>query len=376
MKAVFLIRSLDYGGAQRQLVTLVKELHHRGHRVVVAVYYANGPLERELHAAGVPVKVFGKRGRWDLWPFLLDLVRFIRQERPQIVHAYLANDIVALLKPLFPGKVVWGVRGSKDESDRSDWLQRRLAWMMPKLAHLPDLIICNSYAGLNDAAAEGFPRHTMVVIPNGIDTDRFRPDPVARQAERGRLGVGEHERLVGLVGRLDPMKDHPTFLKAVAPLARQRSETRFICVGTGPNEYAQTLRDLATDLGLSGRLTWDGTRDDMPSLYNALDVAVLASSQGEGFSNAVGEAMATGVPCVVTDVGDSASIVGSLGEVVPARDAAALEAAICRVLDKVIAGEVDRSAIRNRIVAEFSVPSLLARTEQTLQALTGQTAPC
>lgn len=375
MKLVILTRDLEYGGAQRQLVALSRGLRRRGHDVGVAVLYANGPLEQDLHAAGVAVKVFNKQGRWDLWPVLFDLARFVRQEQPQVLHGYIANELVAFLKPLCRGKVVWGVRGSKEESERSDWLVHSLNWFGPMLSRLPDLIICNSHAGFADAAAHGYPEHKMAVIPNGIDTERFCPNPVARQEARVRFEVGEHEQLVGLVGRLDPMKDYPTFLRAAAMAARQGAQVRFICVGTGPDEYARRLRELACELGLSQRLIWAGPRSDMPAIYNALDVAVLASAYGEGFPNVVGEAMATGVPCVVTDVGDSASIVADLGEVVPPRNPVALSHAIGRLLDGSGKG-CDRDAIRGHIVANYSVPRLLDRTERLLLAQIGGVTPC
>ena len=152
----------------------------------------------------------------------------------------------------------------------------------------------------------------MAVIPNGIDTSRFREMPGSGARLRALWGVRDDQILIGLVGRLDYMKDHPTFLRAAAKLTHHNDSVRFVCVGGGPISYAAQLKDLSSELGLHDRIVWAGDQDDMPSVYSALDLLV-SSSSGEGFSNVIGEAMACGVPCVVTDVGDSALIVGETG---------------------------------------------------------------
>src|SRR5262249_3041913 len=164
-------------------------------------------------------------------------------------------------------------------------------------------------------------------VPHGLAAERFRPDASARASVRARLGVTEEDLLVGRVGRLDAQKDYPTFLRAAAEIARARSDTCFICVGTGPSGTERRLRDLGDELGLGDRLIWARPRDDMPAIYNALDVMVSSSAYGEGLPNVVAEAMACGVPCVVTDSGDSGWVVGDLGRVVPPSNVEALASA-------------------------------------------------
>lgn len=377
MRLVILNRSLNYGGAERQLVALARGLHRRGHRVVVAVFYAGGPLESDLHEAGVPVEILDKRGRWDVVGFLLRLGGFLRRERPDVLHGALPlpNVLAVLLRPLFGGKVVWAVAGADLDPTRYDWLFRVVDRTERRLSRFADLIVSNSEAGRDDAVADGFPAERVAVIPNGIDTDRFRPDPAARRRVRAELGVAEGEALVGVVGRLDPQKDHPTFLRAAARLAAEREAARFVCVGTGPDGYAAELRALADDLGVTPRLTWAGARADMPAVFNALDVAVLPSAYGEGIANVLGEAMACGVPCVATDVGDSAWVVGDPGAVVPPRDPDALAAGIGRVLDRVRDGEVDPEGVRGRVVEHLSLERFLDRTEQALRSLIDEPTP-
>ena len=239
------------------------------------------------------------------------------------------------------------------------------------MSGLPDLVISNSRSGLDHARSHGFPEDRSIVIPNGIDTDQFRPEPEARRRLRAELGVADCESLIGLVGRLDPMKDHPSFLRAAARSAQARGDVRFVCVGPGGTSVVHGLRSLADELGLGERVVWAGPRSDMPCVYNALDLTVSSSAYGEGFPNVLGEAMACGTPCVATDVGDSPWVIGDCGEIVAVRDPIALAAGISRMLDRIAAGNITPEQIRGRVVAHFSRRVLLDNTEAALAGLWG-----
>jgi glycosyltransferase involved in cell wall biosynthesis len=369
-KLLFLARALDFGGAERQLATLASRLHRAGHDVRIAVFYAGGGLEAETRAAGVPIVDLSKGGRWDLLPFLWRLIRLLRAERPAILHGYLTvpNLLAVLLKPCMPGaKVVMGVRASNMELDRYDWLSRLTARVERGVSRGADLIIVNSRAGRDHLLAQGFAPSQLYVVPNGIDTERFRPDPAARLCQRAAWGIGEEERLIGLVARWDPMKDHPNFLRAAARILADHPAARFVCMGGGDPDYRSRLETLAETLGLAGKIAWREPQADLNPVYAALDLLVSASRYGEGFSNVIGEAMATGVPCVVTDVGDSAWIVGETGRVAPPGDAAALAAAVDELL-RLPAETLATLSLRARarMVDHFSVEAL---TKNTLAAL-------
>ena len=366
LKILFLIRSLEIGGAERQLIILAKGLRQQGHEVSVAVFYANGPLEKELHETSIPVFALHKSGRWDVLPFFMRLVRVVWKLKPRVIYGFLGtpNILSAFLKPIFPKiRMVWGVRASNMDLDRYDWLSRASYRVECWLSRFADLIICNSRAGLEYAAAHGFPREKMTVITNGIDTERFKPDAAARARVREEWGVAENEILIGLVARLDPMKDHSTFLRAAAMLAREKPHIRFVCVGDGPESYRAELHRLATELGLDGKLIWAGARRDMPAVFNTLDIA-SSSSYGEGFSNAIAEAMACGVPCVVTDVGDSASIVSGTGCVVPPAMPDALCEGFRLMLERL--EPYLRDAARASIVNRFTSNVLVTDTVEVL----------
>ena len=368
MKIVLFCRALTVGGVERQIVNLAKALRRRAVDVCVAVFYT-GVLDAELQAANIPLIHLQKRGRWDLLPFAIRSLRALRAMRPDVIYGFLStpNMLTTLFKPFLPrARVVWGLRSAHVDVDRYDWLFRFTYRCEARLARCADLIICNSSAGLEHAVSRGFPRQRMIVVPNGIDTERFKPDPAERARVRHEWQIGERELLVGLVARLDAMKDHPTFLHAAALLMAQRPDVRFVCVGGGGLQYAAELKQLAATLGLTRALIWAGERSDMSAIFNALDVAV-SSSSGEGFSNTIAEAMACAVPCVVTDVGDSALIVGSSGEVVPPRSAEALCSGLSKLLERT--GSELRQRARDRIVERFADDALGAATLNAIGVL-------
>ena len=372
MRLLFLIRALDYGGAERQAVTLAKALKARNHTVAVALFYPGGPLTHTLETEQIPVLSLDKKGRWETVGFMWRLLRLVKEYRPDIIHSYLsvANILTILIKPLLPGvKLVWGVRASDMDLSRYHWLYT-LSWRAEcRLSRFADRIIVNSRAGRNFAQTHGFPEANMVVVPNGIDTDQFKPDKHARTRQRRAWGIDDDEPLIGLVARLDPMKGHPVFLAAAARLAEAHRAARFVCVGDGPAAYRDELKTLAHALGLDDRLIWAGASSDMVAVYNALDISTSSSGFGEGFSNTIGEAMACEVPCVVTDVGDSAWIVEERRCVVAAGDSEALCSAWLELLsDPERCAALGRAA-RLRIEKHFSVRQLTERTEQLLLTL-------
>ena len=367
MRILFLLRSLDYGGAERQLSLLAPGLARRGHEVGVAVFYAGGPLGRPLEDAGVRVVDLEKRGRWSMGRFVPRLIRLVRGFAPEILHGYLPvpNILCAVLKPLLPrsARVVFGIRASNMDLSRYDRLSALSYRLETVMARLADLVICNSAAGLATAVDRGIPEARCRVIPNGVDTGHFRPDPDARRELRAEWRIDEGERLVGLVGRLDPMKGHEMFLEAAARLAGRRGDVRFLCVGGGPGDLRRALEARAARSGIGGRVIRAEARDAVARVYNALDLLVSASIYGEGFPNVLAEAMACGTPVVATDVGDSAKVVGDPGRIVPPSDPETLALAMQAALDDPPEGR------RRHIENLFGSGTMVETTERVLGAL-------
>ena len=373
VRLILLGRSLELGGAERQMALLAAGLRQRGHQVTVACFYPRGPLVAELRAAGVEPVGLDKRGRWDLPGPGLALVRLARRHRAQVIYSFLdtPNLLAALVKPLLPGvRLAWGVRASDMDLGRYDWFAALMARLPRLLAGRADLIIANSRAGAAVAGRRGLPAGRLRVIPNGIDTQRFAPDPAAGLALRRQWGVGPEQTLVGLVGRVDPMKDHATFLRAAALMRARRPGLRLVCVGDGPAHQRAALAAQARDLGLEPALVWAGARGDMPAVMNALDLLALSSAFGEGFPNVVGEAMACAVPVVVTRVGDAAWVAGRPELAVAPGDPPALAAAALAVLDLPPGRrrELGRE-LRRRVEERFSLAAMVEASQAALADL-------
>jgi glycosyltransferase involved in cell wall biosynthesis len=378
MKVLILIRDLEAGGAQRQTVLLSRALAAQGVNVVVATFYPVGRLGEELEGVrNIRLVFLGKRGRWDVARFGRRLLSTVREAAPDVVIGYMqVANFLSLLAGRWAGcRVVWNVRCTNVPVGYYGLPAMAALWLEKVFSRLAEAIIVNSEAGRAYFASRGFFSKRLFVIRNGIDTERFFRTPDGRAAVRRELGVVEAEPLVGLVARLDPMKDHESFLQAAAAIAADRPEIRFLCVGGGDDARSARLRRLAGDLGLGRKVFWIGDRRDMSAVYCALDVLVLASAFGEGVPNVVGEAMACEVPCVVTDVGDSARLVGDTGLVVPVRDPVLLAGAIAEALAWGEAGraEAGRRA-RKRIEEEFSVARLVRETMAVLDKVIGEPA--
>jgi glycosyltransferase involved in cell wall biosynthesis len=370
IRVFFLIRSLEIGGAERQLVEIVRGLDKKEFDVTVATFYDGGAFDPEMRAVqGVRLVGLHKRGRWDVFPFLRRLWAAVRNWRPDVVFGDMspANEIGWAMGRMAGAKVVWAVQSSYMKFSDYDWLVAFLHRLGALLSPRADLIIANSDAGRRHHQESGYSTDRMVVIHNGIDTAAYRPDGEARARVRAEWNIEPEQKLIGLVARIDPIKDHPTFLRAAAILSSLRRDPRFVCVGDGPTDYARELRRTAASLGVE--VLWAGARRDMRAVYSALDVA-CCSSYGEGFPNAVAEAMSCGVPCVATDVGDLALLVGTTGVIVPPTDPVALAAGMQELLGRIEAdADGCRRSARERIVSEFGVDRLAKETATALASL-------
>ena len=370
-RVCFLIRSLEAGGAERQLVDLVRALDSTRFQITILTFYPGGALEDELAGSKVELVSLNKRGRWEVGGFLRRAYAAMVSRRPDIVHGYLgvANEIAWLLGRACGAHVVWGVRSSSLDLTQYDWTFRASFAAGMLLSRFVDLIIYNSHAGALVHWRYGYKPRREVVISNGVDVARFRRDESGRVRLRAHWGIAPEEWLVGIVGRIDPIKGYEVFLAAASILHDDEGRWRFVCVGGGDSAYARGIRDSSAARRLGRALVWAGARSDMSAVYSAMDCIVLSSS-GEGLPNALAEAMSCEVGCVTTDVGDAARLVGDTGFVVPVGDARRIADA-CRMLRAENAEDRSRRvrAARARVAAEYSLAKLAFRTAEELEAL-------
>ncbi len=319
----FLIRSLHIGGAERQLVNLIKSLDYESFKIYVAYFYDGGALEVDLkNYSNVYIINLNKKGRWDLFGFILRLVKILNRIKPDVLYTWLNGpNILGLICGKISGVpyIIWGIRYSNIDLKIYGLFAQFTYWLQIKLSRFIDRIIVNSFAGATYHKTRGFPGEKIQVIQNGIDTSYFKPMPDERKKVRKELGIEKNEVAIGIVGRLDPVKDHQTFFQAAYRFCEKYSGCKFICIGSGNKEYKDKLFQLVNNLKLNDKLIWLENRDDMPSIYNALDI-LTSTSLSEGFSNVIAEAMACQVLCVATDVGDSRVILGNSGYIIPKQD--------------------------------------------------------
>jgi glycosyltransferase involved in cell wall biosynthesis len=378
IRVAFILRAPEIGGAERQLVELVRGLDPEQFKITVIAFYPGGALRPELEAIpGVTVRDVGKTSRWDVVQFLHRMRRAVRDAQADIVYGCLgvANESALLVARLEGARVIWSLGAAYMDLSLYDWTARPLFAMGKHLSRFPDRIVINSHAGRDYHRQRGYDVSRMDVIPNGFDTATFARRPEAGAAIRRELGIGADEIVIGMAARLDPIKNHPLFVDAAATLAQRDPRLRFVCVGGANPALRETLEARARERGLGSRMIWTGSRTDMAAVYNAFDVHCLCSF-GEGLPNAVGESMACEVPNVSTDVGDAARLMGDTGEVVPSDNRDALTRALETMVAMPAEARRARGArARQRIIEEYGAGLLASRTADLMLQLSRNGRP-
>jgi len=368
LRIVHLITSLNVGGGQMDLYKAVTRFDPAKITSTVISLLSPGKIGALLGEKGIPVLSLGMRNGRPNPMGLWRLNRLLRQIRPHILQTYLYHaDLLGYLAGKWANVplILWNLKQS-----RMDFSQYRLAtgvtvWLCARLSRGVKKILVNSFAGLKVHALLGYDAERMVMAPNGFDLTRFRPHPASYREVREYLGISLEARLVGMLARFDPQKDHENFLNAAHLVMASHPETYFLMAGNGVSldnpPFAELLQ--ATRVAPE-RLFLLGERADMPRLLASLDVFVSSSAFGEGTPNVIGEAMACGLPCVVTDVGDSALIVGETGLVVQPGEPEELARAMGEALAWPAAERARRgAAARARIQQKFDINQITAELE-------------
>lgn len=365
LRVLHIITGLGQGGAESVLFRLATYPEANVEHVVVSLT-DEGIYGERLRAAGVAVHVLGmKRGRVSLGGFLA-LRALIAAERPDAVQTWMYHaDLIGGLAARLAGvrAIAWGIRNSGEHLERSSRSARMVLRACALLSgRIPKAIVCAAQKSAERHADKGYDRARMVVIANGYDLSRYAPNAEARSRVRAQWGVPQDVPAIGCVARWDPLKDHANLLRAIAALVRDGRDAGLRCVliGRGMETDNAELGALVDKLGLRDRLVLAGPSDDVPAAMNGLDLHVL-SSCAEGFPNVVAEAMACGVYCVVTDVGDAAYIVGDAGVVVPPEQPEALARGIETALREVAARGRERAgeAGRARVLENFDIARMV-----------------
>ena len=379
-KILHIITTLDVGGAELMLLRLLSLMDNEKFTNEVVTLSDFGPVGKKIKKMGIPVSALNIKSTLSgIFAVIILWYRLIKS-RPDILQTWLYHsDLIGFIigKLAFVKNICWNIRGGKRDFSSYGFSTNLSLNLCKLLSPLPDAVIVNSKAGKKFHSEIGYKPKKWIVIQNGIDIERFMPDSNAKlklmieleneskdnrhiNEEQKKVKISEKSFLVGLVARYAPIKDHFTFIKGASLILDRRRDVRFILVGKNvtwdnisivgqiPDKYHEFFFLM-------------GERSDVHKIMAALDIATLVSL-GEGFPNVICEAMASGVPCVVTDVGDSAEIVGDTGEIIPVKNPEALSNAIEKLLDLPpdemrMLGERARS----RIEENYSIDKILSK---------------
>ncbi|MCH2244477.1 MAG: glycosyltransferase [Crocosphaera sp.] len=373
MKLLFIITGLSTGGAEMMLYKLLDRINREQFDpfVISLTYEGESQISQRISDLDIPIYLLNINSKQEILQAIWRLINLVRKIQPDIIqgwmyHANLAAQFASLLT-FQSVPTVWNIRHSVYSLKYEKSTTATIIKLLAKMSSFPKNIIYVSHISAKQHEKLGYQDSKSVVIPNGFDTEVFTPSINARNGLRRELGLTENAIVIGLIARYHPMKDHDNFLSAATLLLKKFPDIHFVLVGTGVQKENSGIVSLLSDF----KLTHDphfhflGERQDISKITAGFDIASLVSAWGEGFPNVVGEAMSCGVPCVVTDVGDSAWIVGETGKVVPPKDPEKLAQVWQEMIEL---GQEKRNQLgtlaRQRIIENFSLDAIVEQYEE------------
>ncbi len=374
IRVLKVLPTLHCGGTENQVTTLSRALADDGFDLEVACMHRVGPLVTALTDRDVPLR------EYPISSFLspraigqqVRLARHIVSRRLHIVHAYSFYGNVFAIPPAAAAGVPVIIASVRD---RGVYLTPRQTRAQKYVCHLADRILVNAEAVKGWLLEQGYPLNKIVVIHNGVDVNRFDTPPDSHRV-REQLGLTRDEPMVTVVSRLTPLKGLEQFIDAASLLASWFPTVRFLIAGEASadhGDYVTTLKQSAEQMGVGRRVLFIGHRVDVPAVLGSAAVSVMPSLN-EALSNALLESMAAGAPIVATRVGGTPEAIahGHTGLLVPAGDPRALSQAIARLLNEpALAATLGRAA-RQSAESNFSLPRMVAATEQLYRDLLAQ----
>lgn len=363
-KICHVIVDLDVGGAETMLKRLIDADPNAASTSVVISLTSLGVFGKSFRSRGVPVHFLGMASSWDFPRALLRLMQLFRLYRPSVIQTWMYHaDLLGGLAARLAGcsNVIWGIR--RTSLTVSDPMQTIFVMKVCALLSrwVPKKIICVAEAARLAHIGAGYDGSRMIVIPNGFDFRSFDISQNERCAMRNSFNLAADDLVVGCVGRFHEDKGQHNFVQAAAILVRSHPRVKFLLVGRDCDWSNDLLVDWVREAGLLDRFILFGERSDVPACLSAMDVFCMPSNT-EGFPNGLGEAMAMGLPCVATQVGDTAVLGGNSVKIVPPRDKEALARGLLELISMPaeLRIEMGRRA-KARVMEDFSLDKALAR---------------
>lgn len=367
IKIIHVITGLDTGGAEMMLYKLLSKMNRDEFDAQVISLTDIGPVGKKIQGLGLTVRALGMNRPILRFLALFRLSFWVKQSSPCLIQSWMyhADFMAGIIAKLTHTPVIWGIHHTNLDPALN---KQTTIWVAKLCSHLsgfiPTKIVCCSEASKRIHQQLGYNAPKMRVIPNGFDLEQYQPNRQAYSDVRKMLNLEDSCFLIGLVARFDPQKDHHNFIKAAGILHKRHPQVHFLLCGSGVDGTNTELMEWIKAAEIETNVHLLGRRDDVAALNAALDIATT-SSRGEGFPNVIGEAMACGVPCVVTDVGDSALLVGDTGLVVPAEDELALASAWQKILTTPVSLRKSQGLkARERIHDNFSLAKIVAQYER------------
>lgn len=377
MKVLYVTTGLNTGGAEMMLYRILYSINREKIQPIVVSLIDKGTFGDQIESLGIPVYTVGmKRGLPN--PFeIFRLIRFIKQIKPDLIQGWMYHgNIAAQFANFLIGRktpVLWSIHYSISSLNSDKKTTVAIIKLSAYISRLPKKILFVSHSSKAQHEALGYANQNSRVIPNGFDLSLFLPSLENRIQVLSELKLSENTFLIGVIGRDNPMKDHANFIRASALLIKKHQNVHFLMIGKGVDYDNLVLTQLIHELAIEHQISLLGERTDISRLVSSLDILTSSSAYGESFPLVIGEAMACGVPCVVTDVGDSAWIVGVTGYVVPPRDPQSLANAWNDLIEMGAERQADLGkAARERIATEFSLDSVVNQYELLYESCVNQ----
>lgn len=370
IRIVHIITGLSTGGAEMMLYKLLSVTDRKFFNPIVISLMDYSPIGLRIKALGIPVYSMEIKKYLSIPIALCRFIKLLSKLQPNLIQGWMYHgNLAALLASWFiPRKVpvLWNIRHTPYKLKDEKRLTAFLIHLSAILSSRPTMILYNSHGSAYQHKLLGFSNKHQEVIPNGFDCNYFKPSENARLKLRNSLGLNHKTFLIGLIARYHPMKDHMTFIHAAGRLVAQYPDVHFILAGRGIVKTNSILKNMIKEVNLTRNIHLLGECSNMPEIIAALDISTNTSSWGESFPNVVGESMACGIPCVVTDIGDSAIIVGDTGIVLPPKNVDELVKAWMKLIKMGYAArkQLGQKA-RERIVNNFALSKVIKDYEKT-----------
>jgi glycosyltransferase involved in cell wall biosynthesis len=373
VKILHLITGLDIGGAEMMLYRLCQQQIMGGDVPYVVSLKSNGNMKALLLEQEIPVYELGfPKGSFS-FPGFKSLVTVIREANPDVIHCWMYHaNLIGSFASLITGNipVIWAIHNTTLSVQKSSKFTLLIMRLLGLISFLPKQIVYCSLASKKIHEKYFYTKSKGKFIPNGVDTCLFSPNKEKRSTKIHELQIDQNQFIIGMIGRYDPQKDYPNFVRAANIIMQGYKNIQFIMCGPGVNESNQELMELISTTYDPTKYHLIGSHFDIENVHNCFDLFILTSSYGEAFPIVLTEAMACEVPCISTDVGDASFIIGETGLVVPIKNPQAIADAVEHMLSL---PNVDfsklKEAARNRIVEHFSLSRISQTYKETYQSI-------